>query len=96
MTIQLSPDLEQALAEEARRRGTTPELLVNECLRDRFVHASIQAPTGNGAKNLAELLADHIGALQSSEKVPGGARMSEDTGKRFTEILTEQRRQGRL
>jgi len=96
MTIQLSPDLEQVLSEEARRRGTTPELLANECLRERFVHPSNPASAGNGTKNLAEYLAGHIGVLHSSEHVPGGARMSEDTGKRFTEILADKRRQGRL
>lgn len=95
MTIQLGPDLEQALAAEARRRGTTPDLLVNEYLRERFVPGSVQT-SGNGAKNLADFLADHIGVLSSSENTPGGACMSEDTGKKFTSILVEQRERGRL
>ena len=96
MTIQLSPDLEQVLSEEARRRGTTPELLANECLRERFVRPTDQEKTANGSKNLAEYLAGYIGVLHSSENVPGGARMSEDTGKKFTSILIKQRQQGRL
>jgi hypothetical protein len=37
MTITLTPDLEQALAEHAQRRGTTPESLVVLVLREKFV-----------------------------------------------------------
>jgi hypothetical protein len=96
MTIHLGPDLEQALADEARRIGTTPDLLANECLRERFVHNGGQPVEGDTSKNLAEYLANHIGVLHSSENVPGGARMSEDTGKKFTSILLEQRERGRL
>ena len=96
MTIQLGPDLEQALADAARRLGTTPDLLANECLRERFVHPVGQPGEGDTAKNLAEYLADHIGVLHSGENVPGGARMPEDTGKKFTSILIEQRERGRL
>ena len=72
MTIQLSPDLEQVLSEVARRRGTTPELLVNECLRERFVRSTDPGAAGNGSKNLAEYLAGHIGVLRSSDNIPGG------------------------
>jgi hypothetical protein len=43
-TITLPPDLEGVLAEEARRRGTTPELLAAELLR-----AQLPATT-NGAR----------------------------------------------
>ena len=41
---------------------------------------------------LAEFLRDHVGVLNSSEHVPGGARMSEDTGRKFTEILIKKHR----
>jgi hypothetical protein len=37
MTITLTPDIEQAVAEQAHRRGTTPESLIVEALRERFV-----------------------------------------------------------
>jgi hypothetical protein len=36
-TITLPPDLEDRLAEEAQRRGTTPELLAVDTLRKAFV-----------------------------------------------------------
>jgi hypothetical protein len=40
MTITLSPDIEQAIAEQARRQGITPESLVLQALREKF------APSG--------------------------------------------------
>ena len=36
MTVTLSPDLEAALREQARRRGVTPEELALDALRERF------------------------------------------------------------
>ena len=36
MSIQLTPDLESALAEEARRKGTTPDLLAQAYLWERL------------------------------------------------------------
>lgn len=41
---------------------------------------------------LADFLRRHIGVLHSGEHVPGGARMSEDTGRKFTEILIKKHR----
>ena len=41
---------------------------------------------------LEDFLQGHIGVLNSSEHVPGGARMSEDTGRKFTEILIKKHR----
>lgn len=37
-TITLPPDLEQSLAEEADKRGTTPELLALDSSRQLSVH----------------------------------------------------------
>ncbi|HKI35537.1 MAG TPA: hypothetical protein VKA46_27015 [Gemmataceae bacterium] len=37
MTINLTPPLEAALSEEARRRGVAPEVLALDALRDRFL-----------------------------------------------------------
>ena len=44
MTITLTPDIEQAVAEEAQRRGTTPESLVVETLREKFVPSRPASP----------------------------------------------------
>lgn len=37
MVIRLTPQLEAALSEQARRRGVTPEVLALDALRDRFL-----------------------------------------------------------
>ncbi len=95
MTINLPPEIEDPLTEEARRRGTTPELLAVDSLRERFVQPPKQ-PDANGAQTLYDVLKDHIGTISSSENVPGGARLSEDCGKKFAEGMNEKRRQGKL
>jgi len=42
---------------------------------------------------LADFLQGYVGVLHSSEYVPGGARMSEDSGRKFAEGLAAQRQQ---
>ena len=37
MVVNLTPQLEAALSEEARRRGITPEILAIDALRHRFL-----------------------------------------------------------
>lgn len=37
MTIKLTPEVESAVAEQARREGTTPERLISDTLRSLFV-----------------------------------------------------------
>lgn len=92
MNIPLTPDIEHALAEQARRLGTTPERLVIDSLREQFV-TPIHASTEN-VDTLANFLHEHIGILSSSDHVPGGARMSESSGQKFAVGLAEQRRRG--
>lgn len=96
MTIIPTPDIEIALTEEARKRGTTPELLALDCLRAHFVPPPGSGNTASEHESLADFLADHIGVLSSAEQVPGGAGMSEDCGKKFAEGLLRKREQGRL
>jgi hypothetical protein len=96
MNITLTPEIERALVEEAHRLGTTPESLAIESLRDRFLAPHPAEPAETPGETLADFLAGHIGVLDSSEHFPGGARMSEDTGRQFTDILLERRKQGRL
>lgn len=64
-TITLPPDLEGRLADEARRRGTTPELLALDGLRRLF------PPPGadNGAEGhgtLFDFLAGYIGTVEGT------------------------------
>lgn len=93
MNIPLTPDIERALAEQARRLGTTPERLVIDSLREQFVTTAAHTPTETGG-TLADLLQEHIGVLRSSDHVPGGARMSESSGQKFAAGLAEQHRRG--
>ena len=91
MIITLTPDIEQALAEQAYQLGTTPEQLALDSLRERFAPELAQSEVEK-KRMLAEFLRDHVGVLNSSEHVPGGARVSEDTGRKFTEILIKKHR----
>lgn len=95
MTITLNPEIENALADEARRRGTTPELLALDCLRACLLPGTAEeaaAPAGS----LAHFLAGHLGVLSSREHVPSGAGMSENCGTKFAEGLLRKWQQGRL
>ena len=95
MTITLSSDIQRALDEEARKRGVTPEQLALESLRERFVAAKTSAGPSQEPETLAQFLAGHLGVLHSSEHVPGGARMSLASGRKFAMgLLSQQRRQG--
>ena len=93
MTITLPPELKQAIEEQAQRQGTTPELLVLDGLRGLFMPASTPASPGEGL-TMADFFTGYVGGLHSSEFVPGGAQLSEDTGRKFTELLLKKHREG--
>ena len=89
-SITLPPDLEAPLAEEARRLGTTPELLALDSLRQQF------APkTGSGqpatAGNLFDFLSGYVGRVSGTPEI-----LSENCGQRFADGLAEKYQQGRL
>jgi hypothetical protein len=44
MTITLTPDIEQAVTEQTQRQGITPESLIVEALREKFVLLQPPAP----------------------------------------------------
>jgi hypothetical protein len=96
MEINLTPDIEQALLEQAKRRGTTPEQLALESLRREFVHPAQSGRSAEAPGSLADFLSDSIGVLHSQDYVSGGARMSESTSEDFAKALAEKRKQGRL
>jgi|FLYL01.1.fsa_nt_gi hypothetical protein len=93
MKITLTPEIERALLERARRQGTTVERLALDSLREQFVTSS---PSTSTTDTLADFLKDHLGVLHSSESTPDGARWSEADGSAFAKGLLEKRRQGRL
>ena len=84
MKITLTLNMERTLIEQARKLGITPEQLVVDSLKERLASASA-VPESQGT--LADFLHEHIGVLDSREYVPGGARMSEDSGKKFAARL---------
>lgn len=96
MIITLPPDIELVLVEQARKQGTTPELLALDSLRERFIASPLPKGVTKSEGTLADFLGTHIGVLHSSEHIPGGARMSEDTGKKFAAGMVKKRQQGRL
>ena len=80
MKITLTPNMERMLTEQARKLGITPEQLVVDSLKERLAAASaVPEPQGT----LADFLHEHIGVLDSREYIPGGVRMSEDSGKKL-------------
>jgi len=91
MVITLTPELEKALAERAKRLGTTPESLALNSLRERFVPVNTTPAQGT----MADFLADYIGILHSTDYIKGGAQMSEDSGKKFTAILLKKHQRRR-
>lgn len=92
MIIELTPDIERRLAEQARKLGTTPEQLALASLRERFGPTATQDAPAEAPGTLADFLQGHIGVLHSSEHVPGGAHMSKDSSKKFAAGLLRQRR----
>jgi hypothetical protein len=90
-TITIPPELEAPLAEEARRQGTSLELLAVESLRRMYgpksstkcsTKCSTMAPTDGGT--LADFLQGYIGTIQGTSEP-----LSEDTGRRYREMLHE-------
>ena len=96
VTITLTPELEQAVAERAQRNGTTPELFLLNDLQERYLPTEpLKTPAIEG-QTMADFLKDYIGCIDSSATYPEGSRLSEDTGRKFAELMVEKRRQGRL
>lgn len=93
MIITLTPDIEQALAAEAHKLGRTPEQLALDSLRERFLSPGRDLSLRGEQVTLADFLYSHLGILHSSEHVPGGARLSEESGRKFAAALITQRQQ---
>jgi len=89
VTITLPPELESIVIREAQQQGTTPELLTLEKLRGLLLPA---LPPETADLTMADFFAGYVGGLHSSEFVPGGANLSEDTGSKFKELLLKRHR----
>jgi len=93
MNIAVPADIETAIAEEAAVQGKPPEDVAVDALRERFVHA---APPSNPPRNLAEFLDGLVGVVSSADVAPGGSHLSENCSEKFTDLLVEERKKGRL
>lgn len=93
MSIVVSPRVQHALVEAARREGTTPDLLADSYLSERLFRGEPEAPAQ--PRNLAEYLADHIGVLSSVKDGVSEGDMSERTGEEYTRILLAREAQRR-
>ena len=96
MIITLTPDIEHTLTEQAHKLGVTPEQLALDSLRERFALSDSTNTASGRQGTLGDFLQGYIGVLDSSEHVPGGARMSEDSGRKFAEGLLKQYRREEL
>ncbi|HVG46258.1 MAG TPA: hypothetical protein VM890_16055 [Longimicrobium sp.] len=94
MRIELTPDLESALVDAARRQGTTPDLLAEAYLRERL-DTRLHESAGTEPKTLADFLSGYVGVL-GHEGAGEPSNLSEDTGRRFAEALSRSRAEGRL
>ena len=99
VTITLPPELEKVITERAKQQGTTPELWTLDRLT-QFLQAEVaiedtHEPASEGGSML-DFFEDYVGVLHSSEFVPGGAQMSQDTGRKFAEGMLKKRQEGKL
>ncbi len=88
--ITLPPEVEEPLAEEARRKGTTPELLAVDCLRKLFI--SFREPTTPAeGQTLFDFLTGYAGTISGTTEP-----FSENCGQRFVQALVEKQRRGHV
>lgn len=95
ITIELPPDLEEAVSREAEQKGTTVELLALDALKQRFQEPTTPVALPHGV-TLVEALSDYIGAANTKNIFPEGSTLSENTGRKFAVLMKEKRKQGRL
>ena len=99
VTITLPPELERVVTERAKRQGITPELWtldkLSQSLQAELAVKPAPEPASEGGSML-DFFAGYVGVLHSNEFVPGGAQMSQDTGRKFAEGMLKKRQEGKL
>jgi hypothetical protein len=88
-TITLPPEVERLVVLEARRQGSTPELVAINALRRLFVPHS-QSVQGPSPRTLADLLSSDIRIVDGSAEP-----FSENCGEWFAEGLQEKQGRGK-
>ena len=85
--LQLPDPVFDALEQAATANGTTPVGWIASHL------PPLPQPNPlEGAKSLADVMADHIGTIHSGSQ----EALSQNCGERFTDYLEQKRREGRL
>ena len=84
-TINLPPEIDGPLVDEARRRGTTPELLAIESLRRLFACA----PAPDESETLLDYLGDYVASIDG-----GDGTSARKSGKIFEEAMVDKHRRG--
>jgi hypothetical protein len=69
MVITLSPDLEAALNDQARKRGVAAETLALQALRERFLGTGLPVPPGDEWERRLRSAATDCGVSLSNEAV---------------------------
>jgi len=90
-TITLTPDIEKPLIEQARRQGTTPELLALDGLRRLFAVGQDPAPDFPAEETLFDFLQGYVGAVNGTTE-----SLSENCGARFAQGMAEKQQNGSL
>ena len=85
-TITLPPEIDGPLTDEARRLGTTPELLALDVLRLRFKSPTPTPSEEHAGPTLADFLEGYVGLVEGSTEA-----FSEHCGERFANGLAEER-----
>ena len=99
VTITLPPELERVVTERAKRQGISPELWtldkLSQSLQAELAGDPVPEPASKDGTML-DFFAGYVGVLHSSEFVPGGAQMSQDTGRKFADGMLKKRQEGKL
>jgi hypothetical protein len=97
VTITLTPELEKAVSERARLQGTTPQILIENDLREKYLPGLPATPPAlTNAQSMADFFAGYIGSIDSSNVSPGGSDLSANTGQKFKELMLKKYREGKL
>ncbi len=89
-TIVLPPDVEDAIAEEAARRGVAPETVAVDGLRRLFIRPERESNQSEPG-SLLDSLAGHIGTVDGRPEA-----FSEQCGDRFADGLVQKYERGHL
>ena len=93
LEIELTPEMERALTARASQQGITPEQLALHDLTKLYAEAEADKPNPFEGKTLADVLAGHIGRIDSRKNNGGQTSYLSEDEESFTDSLVEKRKQ---